>query len=835
MFDDVNPITLTEAERQLEFALSDLAESEFIGQLPLSALDYERLLAAVKKTLWGDAEKLKEIPEHVFLALMVFCARYQDTSSGFWSRFLEGFGLPNTSEIESACRERFTAARKLVSHVYFPTEGYKYVSKILYHAIIPQCCVSEMASLIRRLDQDAGWDIVAEMDIVQLQRQLAEAVVRVNATRPMSRFVGKPESRGQAAKIVRDLCEVAYLHQCGVFDQDEIQRLLEDNPVQRELWEGLMKSQGVIGQSGELRSLLTPPRSQWDVRTRQLRLFLPRQRLASSGQPVALIVKKKSYSVQAFPRNNRWDIEPLCLSDLPLDWRSAAPFRVEMRDENGNWARPWSVDMPESGVLFFKPNATLTLGEYSPSETELTAGEWLVLCRRTLRLRDADGDVKPIRRLFQPQGFEDHSAMLARLRPPIAVLNEHYEIVREVRAAVEETRCIRLLGEILEEADDPEGVPVFNGAAPELEIGAERFEEIRKLDVQWRMLSGGDETRAGLSSIQGLVSAGIAEWSSERNALRFKLAKILPGQAVGRFRLKLLQGLQSARYAPVEFLVIPETIISPTAGELRERLYTSENPPTIRIRSREASNLTSDTGRIDSATIEIYQIEFPEYATEFTATLQLAHLAVPLRWRPYVLRAGIARTGEVIQWTLNAPVFEEGALSVHHTLHIEAIPDANYEIMANDIASRRGSFGFDGRLEFPLAECKEIIRDLPTDDVSLRVNIDFNDIRYELAILEILTSRGAERRGDKGEVVGGLGIGQKIVHSEYGEGILEAFALKLVHGWTGNTARFRFSRYEGVQIFIPTSRRVPVFWNVRSDVAQTRSAVVSRSRAKILT
>jgi hypothetical protein len=835
MFDDVNLITLPEAERRLEFALSDLADSEFIGQLPLSALDYERLLAGVKKTLRGDAERLKEIPERLFLVLMIFCARYQDTSSGFWSHFLEGFGLPNNSEMEDACRERFTAARKLVSHLYFPTEGYRYVSKILYHAIIPQCCVPEMASLIRKLDQDAGWDIVAEMELVQLQRQLAEAVVRVNATRPLSRFVGKPESRGQAAKIVQDLCEVAYLHQCGVFDKEEIRRLLEDNPVQRELWEGLMRSQGVIGQSGELRSLLTPPRWQWDVRTRQLRLYLPRQRLASSGRPVALIVKKKSYSVQAFPKKNRWDIEPLCLSELPLDWRSAAPFRVEITDENGNCPHPWSVDMPESGVLFFKPNATLTLGGYAPSDTGLTAGEWLVLCRRTLRLRDADGDVKPIQLLFPPQGFEDHNAMLARLRPPVEVLNEHTEIVHKVRAAVEETRCIRLLGKILEEADDPEGVPAFNGAAPELEIGAERFEEIRKLDVQWRVLSGGDETRAGLSSIQGLVSAGIAEWSSERNALRFELAKILPDQAVGRFRLKLLQGLQSARYAPVEFLVIPETIISPTAGEFRERLYTSENPPTIRVRSREASNLTSVTGKIDSARVGAYQIEFPHCATEFTATIQLAHLAVPLRWRPYVLRAGIAQTGEVVKWTLNAPVFEEDALSVHHTLHIEAIPDANYEIIANDIASRRGSFGFDGRLEFSLAECKEIVRDLPADDVSLRVNIDFNDTRYELAILEILTSRGAERRGDKGEVVGGLRIGQRIVHSDYGEGILEAFALKLVHGWTGDTARFRFSRYEGVQIFIPTSRRIPVFWNMRSDVGQTRSAVVSRSRAKLHT
>lgn len=835
MFDQVNPLRLSEAERRLEKALSTLADSEFIGQLPLSAIDYERLLAAVKKTLWGDAEKLKEIPERVFLVLMIFCARYQDTSSGFWSRFLEGFGLPSTSEIESACRERFTAARKLVSHVYFPTEGYKYVSKILYHAIIPQCCVSEMASLIRKLDQDAGWDIVAEMDLVQLQRQLAEAVVRVNATRPLSRFVGKPESRGQAAKIVRDLCEVAYLHQCGVFDKEEIHRLLEENAVQRELWDGLMKSRGVTGQSGELRSLLTPPRWQWDLRAQQLRLYLPRQRLASTGRPVTLMVKKKSYSVEAFHKNNRWDIEPLCLSDLPLDWQSAAPFKVEMRDENGNWALPWSVDMPESGALFFKPNATLTLGVYLPSDTGLAAGEWLVLCRRSLRLRDADGDVKPVQRLRQPQGFEDHDAMLARLRPPIAVLNEHTEIVYEVRAAVEETRSIRLLGKILEEADDPEGVPAFNDAAPELEIWAERFEEIRKLDVQWRMLSGGGETRAGLSSIQGLVTAGIAEWSNARSALQLALAKILPKDAFGRFRLKLLQGLQSARYAPVEFLVVPKSTISPAGGELERCLYTSENPPTIQVRSPEAANFTSDTGRVDSAAAGAYQVEFPHCGTEFTATLQFGHFGVPLRWRPHILRGGIARTGEVVEWTSNTPVFQEDALSVSHTLHIEGIPEAIYDITANGVSRRTGNFGFDAHLQFSLAEFKESIRDLPADEIWIRLNISFNGSAHELPLLVVFRSCAAGGRAYGGELVGELRAGQKIVHSDYGEGTLEAFALKSVDGWEGNTARFRFSRYEGVHIFIPTSRRVPVFWDVRPDVGQTRSTAWKGSQSGIHT
>lgn len=140
MFDDVNPIRLPEVERRLEFALSDLADSEFIGQLSLSALDYERLLTAVKKTLRGDAEKLKEIPERLFLVLMIFCARYQDTSSGFWSHFLEGFGLPNNSEMADACRERFTAARKLVAGAVLGTIGIRFIGTNSDEGLSPDSC-----------------------------------------------------------------------------------------------------------------------------------------------------------------------------------------------------------------------------------------------------------------------------------------------------------------------------------------------------------------------------------------------------------------------------------------------------------------------------------------------------------------------------------------------------------------------------------------------------------------------------------------------------------------------------------------------------------------------
>ena len=172
---------------------------------------------------------------------------------------------------------------------------------------------------------------------------------------------------------------------------------------------------------------------------------------------------------------------------------------------------------------------------------------------------------------------------------------------------------------------------------------------------------------------------------------------------------------------------------------------------------------------------------------------------------------------------LSAPIFEEHALSVYHTLSVDGIPGINYEIFANEFLSRRGSFDFEGQLNACLAEFNEIIRDIRADRISIRISVDFEGSKYELPLLDVLRSCVIGKGNHSGEIVGELRIGQKIVHPDYGEGMLEAFVLKAINGWGGNTARFRFSQYEGVEIFIPTLRRVPVFWDTRADVAQIRS------------
>ncbi len=807
MVEDAHSAYLSKTDERLKLALASLTSNGFIGQLPFTQNDYENLSRAVRDVLQRDPDNLKKISDRVMLVLMIFCARYEDTSVSFWSAFLHNIGLPNDSDIQKACREKFRKASLLAEHLHFPSGGYEYVTKILYHAIIPQSCVSEMAGLLRKLDSDAGWDLIAEMNLEQLEAQLPEVASRAHLTRPLKRFVSTPNSRRLATKLVRDLCEMAYLHQRGVFLSDEIEKLIEDNPVQREVWESLIQTTNDSVEPADLRPSFSHPRWQWDVKARRMRLYFPRQRVLAHLRPATLFVKEKGYPVRAQFRDNKWEIEPLSISNLPIEWSSASPFAIELRDERGEWLRQWKIQIPQDGFLFFRPNLTLTIGELLSVEKGLPQGDCLAMLHQQLQLYDAKGSVRPTQRLFSPQGFEQYDAYVVNLQPPVSVRNAVDEILEDIHPAAEDTYSLKLAGNLLPEANDPGGLPVFAGEPPELLIDAERFEELKKLLLQWRALTETQDAFSDIISIDNLSNKNLARWSDGN--LRVSLKAILPEGRFGRFRIKLLHGLQSARYAPAEFILVPEIRISPSTEEIESHLYTIDDPLRVQIFCADVHDLTSDGCTIDSPELGVHIIEWDHCAKEHTANLCFENFTVPLRWHPHILRAGIVPTQQPVSWANLPLILSQDALTFQHMLHIEGFPKAEFEIKMGGSTELRGWFDFDAYLQFHLARFSDSIRDLPGYEIPVQLNLTLNGHEYQLPLLNVMKSPQNGRGG--GVPIAKLRVGQKVVHRDYGEGVIEAFTEKSVNGWMGDTGRFSFPQYEGVDIFIPTSSRIPIF------------------------
>ncbi|MDQ3010696.1 MAG: hypothetical protein M3X11_08360, partial [Acidobacteriota bacterium] len=103
----------------------------------------------------------------------------------------------------------------------------------------------------------------------------------------------------------------------------------------------------------------------------------------------------------------------------------------------------------------------------------------------------------------------------------------------------------------------------------------------------------------------------------------------------------------------------------------------------------------------------IYQIGWPVWANDFEAVLEFGHFKVPLRWRPHLLRAGIFSKGAMDGWTEQPPALPLEYLTFDHSIRIEAIEGAKYQIFADVNVIRQGTFGDPPQLELPLAAFKD--------------------------------------------------------------------------------------------------------------------------------
>ncbi|MCG3143027.1 MAG: hypothetical protein HONDAALG_00339 [Gammaproteobacteria bacterium] len=748
---------------------------------------------------------------------MVFCARYEDTyTSGYWPVFLDRLGLRNEGGVQNACRQRFKEARGSLEHLYFPAEGYKYVTPILFHAVIPQVCVPEMAGLLHDIGQDAGWDAIAELEIGELERQLPAVVKKVRATKALSRFVNNSHSRRLAAQFVHDLCEAAYLRQRGVFRLRDIESLLEDHPVQREVWDKLMgmESKGGGGVAVS-RSLFVTPRWQWDIRARQVRLFFPRQNIAGGLRPASFVFRKERYPVEVEQRDGYWQIKAACLAGARISGPDAQSFTVELRAENDARLRTWTVNSLNERALFFKPEASGTLASLVSHERGLSAGEWFVLMRRNLRLRDAEGEVNALRQWYAPRGFEEYQALSVALSPPVEVYaaDDPKEELERIPLVEDSLRSLQLDGQMLLEADDPSGAATFSGAAPNVFIAAQSWEELRNLQLQLRELTATSETEnvAQIYSIQNLRHSEIAIWSETKRQLRIQLSNLLPEGAVGRFRLKLLRGLQSAQYLPLEFNLAPAMRVAPPADEFDRTLYTAEETPTVQIACSAASELASKAGNIATVMPGIHRIEWSAFENDFEATLHFGDFSLPLRWHPHILRAGIYSKGSPTSWETQPLTLALDKLSFAHIVNVEGIPDAAYQIYAGEVLVINSRFNAQARLQFPLANLTDYVKRSAATQVPVRIIVKFDHREHQLLLLVGYKDSTHSFDITAGEPIRYLRVGQQALHPDYGLGVLEAFVETTALGETINTAQFHFDRYPGVSFFIPVTRRLPVY------------------------
>lgn len=303
-------------ERKLEQQFQSV---NLIGQLQIEKDDFEQVVQSAVNFLDGQRKNIGRIPSKAFLFLMVLCARFEDTSEkGFWDVFLHKLGLPFDPNIQNVCREKFRQARGSLPDLYFPDEGYACVTPVLYHAVVPQVCVPDMVKLIKRLNKDPGWGMIANLGIEELAKLLPETVEKLHTSKSLKRFVQKEYSKQIAIEFVHGVCESAHLWQEGELKNEEIDQLLQDNPVQKEIWDHLQEQADEQTSDTAARSNFAQPRWLWDISRHQLQLYFPKQYVAGFRRPTYYKVDTKTYAVHTAFSDERWIASSIALSNLPI-------------------------------------------------------------------------------------------------------------------------------------------------------------------------------------------------------------------------------------------------------------------------------------------------------------------------------------------------------------------------------------------------------------------------------------------------------------------------------------------------------------------------------------
>jgi hypothetical protein len=365
----------------------------------------------------------------------------------------------------------------------------------------------------------------------------------------------------------------------------------------------------------------------------------------------------------------------------------------------------------------------------------------------------------------------------------------------------------------LPEADDPSGAATFTGAAPDVFVAAQSWEEIKNLQLQLRDLTATNEkeTVAQIHSIQSLRDSEIALWSEAKRQLQIQLGVLVPEDAVGRFRLKLLRGLQSAQYRPVEFNLVSATRVFPSAEEFDRTLYTVEEAPQVQIACPAASETTSWTGDVTAVMPGIHRVEWPALENDFEATLRFENFSLPLRWRPRILRTGVYSIGSAPSWETRPLALVLDDLTFARILDVEGIPEAAYQIYAGEVPVTSGRFNAQGMLRFPLANLTDYVKLSVSEKAPVRIIVKFGQREHQLLPLVVYKNSADRSEFTDGELIRYMRVGRQALHPDYGPGVLEAFVEISVLGETIDTARFHFDRYPGVSFFIPVNRSLPVY------------------------
>lgn len=628
----------------------EFGKINWIGQLALKETDFYEMCQIIQeeaqeanyfsKKIEGQPRR---VPPAVFITTMVLAARYsQQAADEYWVPYLRNvWDVTYTQAFMARCRKRFVDVASYLEDTFsfvFPrnSDG-DLVTAVYRHALLPSYVQAEFAGWL-----SSKWhDILAIASTPELLANYLKQEKSIDHLfHRLQRFITGEKTALAAAALISNMAAAISLHVNDGEAIDSISELLNDTPIERELWQEISKV--FTGTTAPLASSLrqTSPRLTWiwslddeELALRVQNINLPNT-VSLEGEPDRLVwLETKTdnpLEAEIEAEVNLWHMQngDMLIPDVIISEPEGAASSqlVLMTDMDEEVLRLDIPQQPTASVQFFRITQQGAYGvPVVPSQ--LREGTWFVCAKRPLTFIIDDGEeLEPDSELAVPYPLDSQYMWAAEhdISLPLTIKDGAKTLLTLTQATDQ-----LFVGHPTLTGTDPilglsrQVQPTFSSTKVSLflQYGGERLLKQASL---W--ISGQDHWQRHWSLAE-LQQRGLVE--QQGSSLQVNFSTLLPPKP-NLYTLELRISLQPLLAAPLQFAVIPYVKVeAPPPTEL----FTLANPPKIILQDIEETAVVHRSGlAIDTLQNGSQQITFTDLRQEPHLTLRFGQVDIPLAW-----------------------------------------------------------------------------------------------------------------------------------------------------------------------------------------------------------
>ena len=429
------------------FLLNVFARYDFIGETPFGRKSFEYICDLIQKYyIKNNRTKITQVPPALFVASMVFCARYsEEEARNFWKPYADIVWKSELSQyFQNICRKHFVSCKLFLQNNFefvFPiiSTG-DVVRPVYYQAVIPYYLQSNFAEwLVDRFEQLLEFSIDDLPHVLRIEKSLDYVSPRLR------NFVQQSETSDTAAKLIQQMAKAIRLFQTT--EQYEAVVSVMSSPIERSLWREIY--QNLIEKQLKLEKVrkYTPKLEWvWDLDSNDLILLLSQVRASRDEKPNLIVWAKRGSQdlrneeilIDIHPwqlSTGDWELEPESIADKgDLDGKiyvvsEEYDFEKRLDDQDDHIIIEKEIPEIKQDVLFFFVSANRSAAR--EKEKININGDWIVLSKDHVEIIDREKTNCAYEDIYIPSILRESGFRFAKkysLKLPVTLQTQSGEI-----------------------------------------------------------------------------------------------------------------------------------------------------------------------------------------------------------------------------------------------------------------------------------------------------------------------------------------------------------------------------------------------------------------------